>query len=78
MDVCSLHVVLSLSLTRFPYSVAHHLILSHAFAAKLYHEEFAGSAGSTGGGQIGITLDCVWYIPYDSDNQECMLLYRLS
>lgn len=78
MDVCSLHVVLFSSLTRFSYSVAHHLILSHAFAAKLYREEFSGSAGGTGGGQIGITLDCGWYIPYDSDSQECMLLCSLS
>ncbi|KAF9459727.1 beta-glucosidase 1A [Collybia nuda] len=55
-----------------PWIVAHHLILSHAFTVKLYREEFAGTAGGTGGGQIGITLDCGWYIPYDSDSQECI------
>jgi beta-glucosidase len=55
-----------------PLSVGHHLILSHAFAVRLYRENFAGSAGGVGGGQIGITLDCVWYIPYDADSQECV------
>ncbi len=48
------------------FSVAHHLILAHAYAVKAYREE-----NTTQGGQIGITLDCPWYIPYD-DKPESM------
>ncbi|GLB39191.1 putative glycosyl hydrolase 1 family protein [Lyophyllum shimeji] len=51
-----------------PWIVSHNLILSHAYAAKLYREEFK----PTQGGSIGITLDCVWYMPYDGDSPECV------
>jgi beta-glucosidase len=36
------------------------LILAHGYAAKVYREEF-----NSQGGQIGITLDTIWYIPFD-------------
>jgi len=45
--------------------VAHNLILAHAYAVKLYREEFKQPQG----GFIGITLDCVWYMPYDQDDR---------
>ncbi|KAG6907817.1 hypothetical protein DXG01_007299 [Tephrocybe rancida] len=50
-----------------PVIVAHNLILSHAFAVKLYREEFQGEQK----GSIGVTLDCVWCIPYDEDDAAC-------
>jgi beta-glucosidase len=50
-----------------PWIVGHHIILSHAYAVKLYREEFKPSQG----GSIGITLDCVWLMPYD-DTPECI------
>ncbi|KAF8067878.1 beta-glucosidase 1A [Lyophyllum atratum] len=49
-------------------SVSHNLILSHGYAVKLYRDEFKAAQG----GSIGITLDCVWYMPYDQDNQQCV------
>ena len=49
-------------------SVSHHLILAHASAVKLYREEFKEKQG----GQIGITLDCHWLMPYDNTPEsEC-------
>ncbi|KAG8851643.1 Beta-glucosidase 1B [Tulasnella sp. 330] len=44
-----------------PYIVAHNLILSHAHAVKVYREQFKGHQH----GQIGITLNGDWYMPYD-------------
>ena len=41
------------------YRVAHHLILGHARAARVYHEEFR----ATQGGQIGMTNNCDWRHP---------------
>lgn len=54
-----LNVFLSLS------SVGHNVILAHAHAVKIYREQFK----PTQKGQIGITLNGDWTIPYD-DNQE--------
>ncbi len=48
-------------------SVAHNLLLAHAYAVKAYRDEFQASQG----GQIGITLDCSWQMPYD-DSPESM------
>ncbi|KAG6813052.1 hypothetical protein H0H92_014324 [Tricholoma furcatifolium] len=48
-------------------SVAHNLILAHAFVVKLYRESFKKDQN----GSIGVTLDCVWYIPYDENDSEC-------
>lgn len=53
--------------------MAHNVILAHAYAVKLYREEFKAVQG----GQIGITLDCHWQIPYD-DSPESRWLARTS
>ncbi len=42
-----------------PYLVAHHLILAHAKAVKVYREEFQPAQG----GQIGMTNNCDWREP---------------
>ena len=42
-------------------SAGHSVILSHAYAVKLYREEFKAQQG----GQIGITLDLQWQEPWD-------------
>lgn len=47
------------------FSVGHSLILAHAHAVKIYREQFK----PTQKGQIGITLNGDWAMPYD-DNQE--------
>jgi len=52
---------MSLVLSNFYFSVGHHLILAHARAATLYRDEFK----PTQGGQIGITLNGDWAMPYD-------------
>ncbi|KAF9493202.1 beta-glucosidase 1A [Pleurotus eryngii] len=39
-------------------SVGHHIILAHAYAANAYRK-------SKQNGAIGITLDCIWYLPFD-------------
>ncbi|KAF5383206.1 hypothetical protein D9615_004958 [Tricholomella constricta] len=49
-----------------PWIVSHNLILSHAYAVKMYREEFQKAQS----GAIGITLDCVWYMPYDESSAE--------
>jgi hypothetical protein len=46
--------------------VSHNLILAHAFAVQLYRREFKEKQG----GQIGITLDCHWLIPYDNSEER--------
>ncbi|KIP09737.1 glycoside hydrolase family 1 protein [Phlebiopsis gigantea 11061_1 CR5-6] len=54
-----------------PWIVSHSVILAHAYAVKLYREQFKARHG----GQIGITLDCHWLLPYDDapENQEAAL-----
>ncbi|MEO0734958.1 MAG: family 1 glycosylhydrolase, partial [Bacteroidota bacterium] len=42
-----------------PYLVAHHLILAHAKAVKVYRDDFQ----PTQGGQIGMTNNCDWRHP---------------
>lgn len=48
-----------------PYIVAHHLILAHAEAVKLYREHF-----QVQGGQIGITLVSQWWEPLSDTPQD--------
>ncbi|KAG2739879.1 glycoside hydrolase family 1 protein [Suillus brevipes Sb2] len=49
-----------------PWIVGHSVILSHAYAVKLYREEFKAVQG----GQIGITLNGDWAMPYDDSPQN--------
>ncbi|KAJ7508479.1 beta-glucosidase 1B [Mycena galericulata] len=49
-----------------PWIVGHNVILSHAYATKLYREEFKSKQG----GQIGITLNGDWQMPYDSSPEN--------
>ncbi|KAF9258336.1 glycoside hydrolase family 1 protein [Marasmius fiardii PR-910] len=44
-----------------PWIVGHSVILSHAHAVKVYREEFKSKQG----GQIGITLNGDWQMPWD-------------
>ncbi|KAK7682745.1 Beta-glucosidase 1B [Cerrena zonata] len=44
-----------------PWIAGHSVILSHAYTVKLYREEFKEKQG----GQIGITLNGDWAMPYD-------------
>ncbi|KAG2123266.1 glycoside hydrolase family 1 protein [Suillus clintonianus] len=46
-----------------PWIVGHSVILSHAYAVKIYREEFKAAQG----GQIGITLNGDWAMPYDDN-----------
>ncbi|KIJ07835.1 glycoside hydrolase family 1 protein, partial [Paxillus involutus ATCC 200175] len=49
-----------------PWIVGHNAILSHAYAVELYRKEFK----PTQKGQIGITLNGDWAIPYDDTPQN--------
>ncbi|KAJ7201187.1 glycoside hydrolase family 1 protein [Mycena haematopus] len=49
-----------------PWIVGHNVILSHASAVKLYRDEFK----SRQGGQIGITLNGDWQMPYDDSPEN--------
>lgn len=49
-----------------PWIVGHNVILSHAYAVRLYREEFKAVQG----GQIGITLNGDWAMPYDDSPQN--------
>ncbi|CDO77449.1 Glycoside Hydrolase Family 1 protein [Trametes cinnabarina] len=49
-----------------PSSVGHNVILSHAYAVKLYREHFK----PTQGGTIGITLNGDWALPYDDSPES--------
>ncbi|KAG1896511.1 glycoside hydrolase family 1 protein [Suillus fuscotomentosus] len=49
-----------------PWIVGHSVILSHAHAVRLYREEFKAVQG----GQIGITLNGDWAMPYDDSPQN--------
>ena len=48
------------------------MILAHAYAVKLYRQEYKPVQG----GQIGITLDCHWQIPYDDSPESTPILCR--
>ncbi|PSR73245.1 hypothetical protein PHLCEN_2v10905 [Hermanssonia centrifuga] len=49
-----------------PWIAGHSVILSHAYAVKLYREEFKAKQG----GEIGITLNGDWAMPYDDSIQN--------
>ncbi|KAJ7201376.1 beta-glucosidase, partial [Mycena pura] len=49
-----------------PWIVGHNAILSHAHAVKVYREEFKHKQG----GQIGITLNGDWAMPYDDSPEN--------
>lgn len=53
-------------------SVGHHLILAHANAVKLYRESFKVAQK----GQIGITLNGDWQMPYDNSPESA--IYHLD
>lgn len=60
------------TLLRYTPSVGHNLILAHAHAVKLFREQFK----STQGGQIGITLDLHWQLPWDDSPQSALCRER--
>ncbi|KAI0725480.1 beta-glucosidase [Fomitopsis betulina] len=49
-----------------PWIVGHSVILAHAYASKLYREQFK----QVHGGQIGVTLNGDWSIPYDDSPEN--------
>ncbi|KAG1893155.1 glycoside hydrolase superfamily [Suillus fuscotomentosus] len=49
-----------------PWIVGHSVILSHAYAVRLYREEFKAAQG----GQIGIMLNGDWTMPYHDSPQN--------
>lgn len=58
------------------YSVGHNVILAHAYAVKLYRDEFKDVQG----GQIGVTLNGDWAMPYDNSPESVsaiLVRYRL-
>ncbi|KAI0037450.1 glycoside hydrolase family 1 protein, partial [Auriscalpium vulgare] len=44
-----------------PWIVGHHEILAHAHTVAAYNKNFRAKQG----GQVGITLDSAWYLPWD-------------
>ncbi|XP_027106819.1 beta-glucosidase 24 [Coffea arabica] len=56
-----------------PYLVAHHIILSHAAAAKLYREKYKPSQK----GQIGIVLVTNWMLPYSNAKSDAIAAQRV-
>ncbi|XAR63410.1 Beta-primeverosidase [Bertholletia excelsa] len=55
-----------------PYTVAHHLLLSHAAAVKVYKEKYQGYQK----GQIGITLVSHWMVPYSNSQTDIKAAQR--
>ncbi|KAI8545750.1 hypothetical protein RHMOL_Rhmol07G0062300 [Rhododendron molle] len=49
-----------------PYIVAHHMLLCHGAAVKVYKEKYQASQE----GQIGITLVSQWYVPYSNSKSN--------
>ncbi|XP_065874771.1 beta-glucosidase 14-like [Euphorbia lathyris] len=49
-----------------PYIVAHHLLLAHAAAVKVYKEKYQISQK----GQIGISLNTNWMVPYSNSQKD--------
>ncbi|KAG7097677.1 Beta-glucosidase 1B [Marasmius oreades] len=51
---------------REPWIVAHNLILAHASVVDFYRRKFKDSQN----GSIGITLDALWYMPFDETQAD--------
>jgi beta-glucosidase len=66
MYVYYLYYLYAIGLLISPHRVGHSVILSHAYAVKLYREEFKAAQG----GQIGITLNGDWAMPYNDSPQS--------
>lgn len=49
-----------------PWIVGHNSMIAHAYAVKLYREEFKVKQGGT----IGITLNGDWAMPYDNSPER--------
>ncbi|KAF7139428.1 hypothetical protein RHSIM_Rhsim07G0051400 [Rhododendron simsii] len=49
-----------------PYIVAHHMLLCHGAAVKVYKEKYQASQK----GQIGITLVSQWFVPYSNSKSN--------
>ena len=56
------------------HSVAHHLILAHAYAAKVYREKYK----PTQGGLIGITLNSHWQERWDDASESGYMCMQMS
>ena len=48
------------------FSVGHHLLLGHSQIVDLYRKSYKPSQG----GQIGITLNVSWHLPYDDSPES--------
>ncbi|KAL0284686.1 UNVERIFIED_CONTAM: Beta-glucosidase 13 [Sesamum calycinum] len=55
-----------------PYIAAHHLLLCHATTVKLYKEKYQPIQR----GEIGITLNTVWMVPYSSSELDVKAAQR--
>ncbi|TFL07688.1 glycoside hydrolase family 1 protein [Pterulicium gracile] len=55
-----------------PYIVAHSVILAHAYAVKLYRDQFKSQQH----GEIGITLNGDWAMPYDNSPENVAAAQR--
>lgn len=53
-------------------SVGHSVILSHAYAVKAYRDEFKEKQG----GEIGITLNGDWALPYDDSPESEFVCFQ--
>lgn len=65
------YLTTDISILAYDYSVGRNVILAHANAVKVYREDFKPHQK----GQIGITLNGDWAMPYD-DNQESKFKVR--
>ncbi|CAH2080558.1 unnamed protein product, partial [Thlaspi arvense] len=59
-----MNLSISVDAATFPYIVAHHLILAHASAVKVYRETYQ----ATQKGQLGISLSTQWFLPLDDNS----------
>ncbi|KAJ4979722.1 hypothetical protein NE237_010502 [Protea cynaroides] len=57
-----------------PYTVSHHLLLAHAAAVDVYRKKFQAAQN----GQIGITLNYFWMVPYSDSPADKAAAERAS